>query len=434
MIHMIRERSFWAALFGAVIGYAFMHGMMAQPSAIGQASAAQVTTGGTIAGGSREMVRSPTTAESQATGTAPRLIPFQAYLTDTAGRPVDGTTHTLTFNIYDDPTQGSPLWSETHSDVPVTKGLVNVLLGSQPPFAPLPRFDAPRYVGVKVDGGLELVPRQQIIPAIYAADSDRAKQLVNPATLDPAVTVGSNGNVGIGTTAPDRDTLLDVRGTSTYAEFIGVSNSDGGTSISLGAYGTQANMFHFSNPPVSGASTSALASTHDLVLHTGAGKNTYIGAGQDLIMTAVGSTGNVGIGTKNPESKLHVENGGITVTDGSVTINKAISNLPSAQWSDIDVMTDYTSALYIVEVRRSADSPNIRTFLVLFAGGFYGSQAVILGSVTAGESSVPFVNADFRGVSSGINSDNGPFHLQVFPTVGWLGPVTIHCAKIAVGH
>ena len=58
----------------------------------------------------------------------PGLINFQGKLTDDAGVPLDGTYH-MTFTIYDAPTVGTPLWTESQ-DVLVTDGIYNVKLGS----------------------------------------------------------------------------------------------------------------------------------------------------------------------------------------------------------------------------------------------------------------------------------------------------------------
>jgi len=157
-------------IFGAVVGCIVMQGLLAQPWAKGQSGSPESA----MKSLTTQPVGSATYGKMDGSGTAPRLIPFQAYLTDSNGRPVEGQ-HSLTFRIYAAPTQGSALWTETHPAIPVTEGMVNVLLGSITPFDSL-TFDTDRYVGITVDGRPEeLVPRHQIVASVYAADADRAK-------------------------------------------------------------------------------------------------------------------------------------------------------------------------------------------------------------------------------------------------------------------
>ena len=107
-----------------------------------------------------------------------RLINFQGRLTDQQGNYLDGSFDII-FNIYDSATDTKPKWTEIHKNASVSKGLINVLLGSIEPFNTL-TFDKPRYLGVIIDtdGKInteepEMLPRQQILPAIYSYDADK---------------------------------------------------------------------------------------------------------------------------------------------------------------------------------------------------------------------------------------------------------------------
>lgn len=61
---------------------------------------------------------------------APSTIPYQGYLTNSDGTPVNGSRD-LVFKIYDAPTGGNLLWGpENHSAVSITMGLFDVQLGS----------------------------------------------------------------------------------------------------------------------------------------------------------------------------------------------------------------------------------------------------------------------------------------------------------------
>jgi hypothetical protein len=59
----------------------------------------------------------------------PQLLSYQGRLTDELGVPLD-TSIAMTFVIYDAPSEGNAVWSETHSSVRIYDGLFNVLLGS----------------------------------------------------------------------------------------------------------------------------------------------------------------------------------------------------------------------------------------------------------------------------------------------------------------
>lgn len=96
------------------------------------------------------------------------LIPYQGNL-ELNGVAYDGTI-TLTFSLYDVPTGGVALWSETHPDVAVSSGIFAVKLGSVNYIsAPLEDFlvnAGNLYVGVAVEdsgaGTIALQGRQMV--------------------------------------------------------------------------------------------------------------------------------------------------------------------------------------------------------------------------------------------------------------------------------
>ncbi len=118
-----------------------------------------------------------------------RLINFQGYLTNQEGAVHEDGVYTLVFSLYETPTGGTPLWTERHETVSVIKGLVNVLLGSMTSFdvpgEGMPRvdFSSPNFLGITIDSDNnpvtsdpEMLPRQQIVPAIHAYEADYAKE------------------------------------------------------------------------------------------------------------------------------------------------------------------------------------------------------------------------------------------------------------------
>jgi hypothetical protein len=98
----------------------------------------------------------------------PQLISYQGRLANSLGEPVN-TSVSMTFAIYDAPSGGTVLWSETHSSVRVYDGLFNVVLGSQG--SPLPDSvfsSAELYLGVTVSDDSELSPRTHLAASSYA--------------------------------------------------------------------------------------------------------------------------------------------------------------------------------------------------------------------------------------------------------------------------
>ncbi len=122
---------------------------------------------------------------SSAPALATRLIPFQGRVTDGAGAPLQGV-YRITFTIHDEATGGTALYAESHGDVSVIGGQVNVLLGSlvslddpngdENPNDAVHFDDAlrPRYLGIKVgdDTNQEMVPRHQLVPSFHAKVAD----------------------------------------------------------------------------------------------------------------------------------------------------------------------------------------------------------------------------------------------------------------------
>lgn len=100
----------------------------------------------------------------------PKKIHYQGYLTDSSGLPVNGT-RTMTFAIYDVPTSGTALWSETQN-VEVKDGRYSLYLGQLNPFTfinpttlPGPK---PYYLGLTISPDPEMTPREELASVMYA--------------------------------------------------------------------------------------------------------------------------------------------------------------------------------------------------------------------------------------------------------------------------
>ena len=109
---------------------------------------------------------------------SPTFIPFQGRITDQNGNTYTNGQYTILFQLYNQAVGGTAIWQERHDKVGVVNGLVNVFLGS---ITPLPDdFSSTRHLGITIDAdGLsgtpepEMVPRQMIIPAFWAKNSEK---------------------------------------------------------------------------------------------------------------------------------------------------------------------------------------------------------------------------------------------------------------------
>ncbi|RKZ30541.1 hypothetical protein DRQ33_07785 [bacterium] len=91
-------------------------------------------------------------------------------------------THNFDFALYDAETDGNLLWQENHSSVMVTKGLFDLILGSENPLPDTLSFSAQYWLQVSVDGEI-LSPRIPLASVPYSFRSLVADSVVN-ITLD----------------------------------------------------------------------------------------------------------------------------------------------------------------------------------------------------------------------------------------------------------
>jgi hypothetical protein len=107
----------------------------------------------------------------------PQLINYQGLLIDAStGQPVPDGTHNISFSIYDTPTGGSAIWTESQS-VQTKNGLYSVTLGSTTPLTPDILSGTEKYLGIKVGSDPEMTPRKRIVSVAYALMSEEADKL-----------------------------------------------------------------------------------------------------------------------------------------------------------------------------------------------------------------------------------------------------------------
>ena len=282
-------------------------------------------------------------APQAAQAIAPTTLGYVGYLKDDAGNPLNNV-YTMTFRIYDNASNPTPLWEETQTGISVSGGVFNVVMGATTPFSSSLFADPDRYLGITIEGYAgELLPRQQFASVPYslrteragglaAADGDPADAVVvdddgnvtfngnaivsgsttmSSATMDSATigaatvstaTIGTaivNGRVGIGTTSPEQ--ALDVRGPR-----IQLKEDSTGHTLSLGTWGNALD-FNFNT---------------NLHLQGSGGSQIYLNP----------SGGNVGVGTASPAATLDV-NGNIN-TNGNISWNRASGHLTGLNLTD----------------------------------------------------------------------------------------------------
>lgn len=111
----------------------------------------------------------------------PHLIRYQGQAEDSKGVPLEGP-YTLTFRLYDAQTLGTQIWSETHSNVPLTGGHFSVLLGSVSTMTGV-NWSVPRWLSIQVGTAPELSPRQRITSVPLAIRAETAENLTTPTAV-----------------------------------------------------------------------------------------------------------------------------------------------------------------------------------------------------------------------------------------------------------
>jgi hypothetical protein len=97
----------------------------------------------------------------------PAMMNYQGYLTDAVDTPLNETVD-MEFNLYQEESGGTPLWTETQNGIVVSEGIFNVILGGSVPLD-LP-FDVPYYLGIRINGE-EMTPRKPLLSMPYALNA-----------------------------------------------------------------------------------------------------------------------------------------------------------------------------------------------------------------------------------------------------------------------
>jgi microcystin-dependent protein len=118
----------------------------------------------------------------------PDTLNYQGTLHQADGTPMAGPV-TVEIAVYDQAAGGTPLWTETHQQVPLFEGVFNVVLGeTSPGLAKIIGEHADLWIGVRVSGGEEYSPRQRITAVPFAFSAQAAVDALHglpPGTVLP---------------------------------------------------------------------------------------------------------------------------------------------------------------------------------------------------------------------------------------------------------
>jgi len=121
----------------------------------------------------------------------PTTLNYQGYLREPDGSLTTGE-YDITAKIYN--VAGSSLYTTTLPGVTVRDGLFNIVLGDNPVLPSTVFASAPLYIGIKINNGTELIPRQRLHAVPWAF---QASTLINNAVAQTVQGLTSNGNITV---------------------------------------------------------------------------------------------------------------------------------------------------------------------------------------------------------------------------------------------
>ncbi|MEE2643469.1 MAG: DUF4215 domain-containing protein [Myxococcota bacterium] len=125
-----------------------------------------------------------------ATAQEAATMSYHGMLWATNGQPLEGP-RTLQLRLYQSPEAGLPIWEERHENVPLIEGRFAIVLGRSQPLPDFVSVGEALYLGVRIDEGEELSPRQPVGVSLRALRSRLAgvaehARDVSGEAIDPA--------------------------------------------------------------------------------------------------------------------------------------------------------------------------------------------------------------------------------------------------------
>ncbi len=272
----------------------------------------------------------------------PASFSYQGRLTDSADEPLDGA-FTITFSIYSDSLGTTFVWSEKLENVPVSKGLFSVVLGKVIPLTAAVFDGSARWLGIQVDSDSELRPLRQLVSvpaafqALYADTSQHARTIADNSVTSAKISNGTISFADIGQNGAISGQIMKWNGSAwaAAADAQGSNTSgwsDNGTVVNLsdpldtvalntssrlgkiningdiGLTGTSSIFFGSSSARLSALAGNEMRLYGDDISLMSTESVYFTQLGVDTWAEFDNVNRRVGIGTINPDDRLHVEN------------------------------------------------------------------------------------------------------------------------------
>ena len=88
-------------------------------------------------------------------------LTYQGTLTDSGGQSITGTRQ-VRFSLYTSSDGGAPVWTENHPQVDVVDGAFTSVLGRAVRFEANLAEHSELYLGVRIEGDVEMTPRLRV--------------------------------------------------------------------------------------------------------------------------------------------------------------------------------------------------------------------------------------------------------------------------------
>ncbi|MDM8562495.1 tail fiber domain-containing protein [Candidatus Marithioploca araucensis] len=213
----------------------------------------------------------------------PMMTTYQGHLADANnGNPLNATVN-MTFALYDTPTGGTPLWTETHLNVTISQGVFSVVLGSVVNFDN-DDIDGVRYLGMIVEDDAEMMPREQLTSAPFAIKAGIAESVI-----DGAVSMNKLAESAVTTDKVADNAVTTVKIADGAVTGAKIADLAGHSATEL--------------DDIASAGSGAIITTEERDRWNGLESGAFKLNGDDAYYTE----GNVGIGTTNPSAKLDVQ-------------------------------------------------------------------------------------------------------------------------------
>ncbi len=272
----------------------------------------------------------------------PSSFAYQGRLTEADGTPLNEVV-ALTFNIYSDSLGTASIWSESHATVTIANGLFTIVLGNTNPLTVGVFNGSIRWLGISIDAGAELRPLRPLLSVPGAFQAIQSDTALHAKTIaDNSVTTSKivNGTIqfgDIGQNAATNGQVIKWNGSNWAAAADAVSSNtsgwtDNGTVVSLTnptdtvALNTSSRLGKLNingDLGLTGESGIFFGSANARLEATAGNNMKWVGTDLSLLATeSVYFTENgvatwaefdnvnrrVGIGTVNPDDRLHIEN------------------------------------------------------------------------------------------------------------------------------